>query len=197
MLKRGCDLFFSLIGLPLYGPLCLLLSLAIRLDSRGPALFRQTRIGHRGKPFTVLKFRSMHVSATRAPASPLVIRDFHTFVFSPPGRDPRVTRLGVILRATSLDELPQFFNVLRGDMSIVGPRPELPEIVAQYPPEYHARHTVKPGITGLAQISGRSDLSYHAIMQHDLHYVRQHSIWLDLTIMLRSIFVVLALKGAR
>jgi lipopolysaccharide/colanic/teichoic acid biosynthesis glycosyltransferase len=120
---------------------------------------------------------------------------FRTFVFDTP--TSRLTRVGRLLRATSLDELPNFWNVLKGDMRLVGPRPEIPELVSQYPPEYHDRHNVKPGITGLAQINGRADLTYEETMQYDLKYVQNHSILGDLSIIAKTLPAVLSRRGAR
>lgn len=199
MLKRIEDICLSVLGLALSAPFCLLIHVAIKLDSPGPVLFRQTRVGRNGRPFTLYKFRSMGLVGEAVAPLPLVIADFHCYVYSPavPGRDPRVTRVGGFLRATSLDELPQLYNVLCGEMSLVGPRPEIPEIVAQYPPAYHRRHQVRPGITGIAQINGRSDLTYHQILLYDLDYVERHSWWRDLGILARTIGVVLTGRGAR
>ena len=121
-----------------------------------------------------------------------------TYVFSPPGeREPRLTRWGAFARKTSVDELPNLVNVLKGEMSLVDPRPELPEIVAQYPAAYHRRHDVLPGITGLAQASGRSDLTYDEIVTYDLRYVDRHSVMTDIHILWRTFSQALAGKGAR
>jgi lipopolysaccharide/colanic/teichoic acid biosynthesis glycosyltransferase len=129
---------------------------------------------------------------------PYVIEDWKTYVFSPPGeRDPRLTRWGAFARKTSVDELPNLLNVLRGEMSLVGPRPELPEIVAQYPDAYHRRHDVHPGITGQAQASGRSDLTYDEIVTYDLAYVDRHSVMTDVHILWRTFAQALTGKGAR
>jgi lipopolysaccharide/colanic/teichoic acid biosynthesis glycosyltransferase len=144
----------------------------------------------------VYKFRTMRQDAPHNPAIEQV-RDFGSFVFTPPGRDPRRTRLGSLLRVTSLDEVLQLLNVLRGEMSLVGPRPELPELVVQYPARYHRRHDVVPGLTGLAQINGRSDLTYATTMAYDLAYVRHRSAALDLRILAHTPCKVLRREGAR
>jgi lipopolysaccharide/colanic/teichoic acid biosynthesis glycosyltransferase len=125
------------------------------------------------------------------------IEDFRTHKFQPlkPTRDPRITRIGRVLRRTSLDELPQLLNVLKGEMSLVGPRPETPKIVDKFPPAYHLRHEVKPGLTGLAQVNGLADITYHEKVMHDLEYVRRQSSQLDLSILLRTIHVVVSGKG--
>jgi lipopolysaccharide/colanic/teichoic acid biosynthesis glycosyltransferase len=182
------------VGLALVWPLLALIALLIRLESPGSPLFRQARIGRGGRPFTVYKFRTMR---TDVPAAETAVQDFRSFVFTPAGRDPRRTRIGGVLRVTSMDEAPQLLNVLRGEMRLVGPRPEIPEIVAQYPPAYHRRHDVPPGITGLAQINGRSDLTYAQTIAYDLAYVRNRSSALDVRIIARTILPVIRGDGAR
>jgi lipopolysaccharide/colanic/teichoic acid biosynthesis glycosyltransferase len=134
-----------------------------------------------------------------APEGALELEDLASFVFSPPGssRDPRHTRLGAALRRTSLDELPQLLNVMRGEMALVGPRPDLPQIVARYPLEYQARLAVLPGITGLAQIGGRSDLTYGETLKRDLRYAQRRNARLDLSILWRTLGAVFSLRGAR
>jgi len=192
--RRLLDLYVAAVGLALLWPLLAVLALLIRLESPGPVLFRQRRIGLGGRPFTIYKFRTMRRDA---PPADYTVRDFRTFVFTPAGPDPRLTRIGAVLRRTSFDEVPQLVNVLRGEMSLVGPRPEIPELVAQYPPAYHARHTALPGITGLAQINGRSDLTYAQTIAYDLSYVRHRSDGLDLRILARTALPVLRGTGAR
>ena len=173
-----------------------IIALAIRLDSSGPVIFSQKRVGYKGRKFTFYKYRTMSHEGHRPYETPkLEPVHFKTFVFVTP--TSRLTRVGRFLRATSLDELPNFWNVLRGDMRIVGPRPEIPELVEQYPPEYHRRHDVKPGITGLAQVSGRADLTYEETMTYDLDYVNNHSLARDLAILAKTLPVVIARKGAR
>jgi len=179
------------------GPLIALLGLLVKLESPGPALFKQGRIGLRGKPFTMLKFRTMTANAHQIAAPPQRVNDFSTFVFHSIWPDKRVTPLGRIMRRASLDELPQLFNVARGDMRLVGPRPDEPYLVEQYRPEFHRRHDVKPGITGLAQVSGRSDLTYSQMMAYDLDYVDHHPFSRDLAILARTLSVVLRKEGAR
>ena len=195
--KRLRDLLLVVMLIPSLLPLLLLVGLAVRLDSSGPLLFRQTRIGYRGRPFTMYKFRTMRLGAEGEKSYSETIRDFRTYRFHSSIPDPRLTRSGSLLRKSTLDELPQLINVLRGDMSLVGPRPELPEIVEQYPEEYHLRHEVKPGMTGLAAVMGRSDLTYHDTIEYDLDYVSNDSLLRDFAIMARTIAVVLSGKGAR
>jgi lipopolysaccharide/colanic/teichoic acid biosynthesis glycosyltransferase len=196
MLSRAFDIVAGAIGFVIFIVTFPLIALAIKLDSRGPVIYTQTRVGLRGKRFTMYKYRSMSHEGHRPYETPKLDHvHFKTFVFTTP--QSRLTRVGRFLRATSLDELPNFWNVLRGDMRLVGPRPEIPELVEQYPPEYHRRHEVKPGITGLAQIKGRADLTYDETMQYDLEYVRSHSLLRDLRIVWQTFAVVVTRKGAR
>jgi lipopolysaccharide/colanic/teichoic acid biosynthesis glycosyltransferase len=194
-LPRWFEVVAAAYGLALLAPLLVLVWLLIRLDSAGPALFRQDRAGLRGRRFRCLKFRTMSVEA---PPGRWDVDDFATYRFNPSGqRDPRLTRAGIVLRKTSIDELPQLLNVICGEMGLVGPRPELPQIVCQYPPAYHRRHAVLPGVTGLAQVNGRADLSYAETIAHDLEYVRRRSPRLDLLVMWRTAAVVATGAGAR
>ena len=193
--RRIRDILASSVGLAIIWPLILLLAALIKLDSPGPAIFTQKRVGYRGRPFTLYKFRTMVVGAEGKQTE---IADFRTHKFEPlkpPSRDPRVTTMGWILRRLSLDELPQLLNVLRGEMSLVGPRPETPTVVDKFPPAYHLRHEAKPGLTGLAQVNGLADITYHEKVMYDLEYVKRQSSSLDLAILLRTIRVVLSGKG--
>jgi len=197
MLDRGLDIVIGAAGMIVFVATYPLIALAIKLDSpRGPVIFSQKRIGLKGKTFTFYKYRSMSHDGHEPYETPKLDHEhFRTFVFVTP--TSRLTRVGRFLRASSLDELPNFWNVLRGEMRLVGPRPEIPELVNQYPPEYHARHGVKPGITGLAQISGRADLTYEETMRYDLDYVANHSVLRDVSIILKTVPAVLSRKGAR
>jgi len=196
MITRLFDIAVATAGVIIFVVTYPLIALAIKLDSRGPAIYSQTRVGLKGRRFTMYKYRSMSHDGHKPYETPkLEPVHFKTFVFTTPMS--RLTRVGRILRATSLDELPNFWNVLKGDMSIVGPRPEIPELVEQYPPEYHRRHDVKPGITGLAQISGRANLSYDETMQYDIEYVNHHSFTGDLRIAWLTLAAVIMRKGAR
>ncbi|MDT0306769.1 sugar transferase [Streptomyces sp. DSM 44917] len=179
----------------LISPLLAAIGLAIRLTSPGPALFRQTRIGRDGEAFTVLKFRSMYMAAEERVAE-LRSANEHDGVLFKMRDDPRVTPLGRFLRRYSLDELPQLFNVLGGSMSLVGPRPPLPSEVAQYPSDMYRRLVVKPGMTGLWQVSGRSDLSWDETVRIDLRYVENWSLALDAMILWRTLFAVVRSRGA-
>ena len=194
VIKRLFDLAIAIPVVLVTAPLLLLIALAIRLDSPGPALFRQTRVGENGKLFTIYKFRSMRVSESED--APVVAEGAQAAPVHKRRDDPRVTRMGRLLRRTSMDELPQLFNVLKGDMSIVGPRPELPWLVAQYEAWQRERFTVPPGITGWWQINGRSDRPMHLHTEDDLYYIRNYSPWLDLRIVWRTIGAVLRGRGA-
>ncbi|MGB6837169.1 MAG: sugar transferase [Dehalococcoidia bacterium] len=201
MLTRFFDFVSALLLLIVTAPVMLIAAVLIRLDSKGPILFKQTRVGYRGRTFTVYKFRTLVHSDDHATPNGLEpvprVDDFKTFVFNPFGGGRPTTRVGKYLRLTSLDELPNLLNVLKGEMRLVGPRPEVPELVVQYPSEYHRRHEVKPGMTGLAQVSGRGDLTYHETMLYDLEYVRSHSLRCDLSILARTLPALLSRKGAR
>jgi len=187
----------AVLMLAVFSPLLLLIAILIKLGSPGPVLFRQKRIGYDEKPFLMYKFRTMKNGSENQRGHPQRVKDIASLVFNPPRRDPRVTPIGQVLRSTSLDEWPNLLNVIKGDMRLVGPRPDEPELVEQYLPLYHLRHWVKPGITGLAQVNGRSNLTYHQMMTYDLDYARHHSWRRDLTILGRTIAVVLKKEGAR
>jgi len=179
----------------LLSPLLLAIALLVRRDSPGPVLFRQVRVGRDGRPFVIYKFRTMYVDAEARLAELRHLNEFDGVLFKL-RNDPRITRVGKWLRRYSLDELPQLFNVVRGQMSLVGPRPPLPEEVAQYPDDARRRLVVKPGITGLWQVSGRSDLSWEESVRLDLRYVENWSIPLDLVILLRTLSAVTRASGA-
>jgi lipopolysaccharide/colanic/teichoic acid biosynthesis glycosyltransferase len=180
--QRAFEVFVAALGFALLWPLLAVLALLIRVESPGSPLFRQPRVGRGGRVFTCYKLRTMRADA---PREDLTVRDFGTFRFTP-ARDARRTALGSVLRRTSFDEAPQLLNVVRGEMSLIGPRPELPDIVAQYPPAYHARHAVRPGLTGLAQVHGRADLTIGETIAYDLAYARRRSPRLDLAILART-----------
>ncbi len=183
--KRILDVTLTLLALILTVPLFLIVSMAIRLDSPGPILFRQQRVGRHGQAFWIYKFRTMFVGSSAGPGG-AVIEDKPV-----DPHDPSITRVGWLLRALSLDELPQLLNVLAGDMSLVGPRPTIPAQVAKYTEVERQRLEVLPGITGLAQISGRNNLDWPARIRLDIDYVRSRSMALDLSILLRTVFYVL------
>jgi lipopolysaccharide/colanic/teichoic acid biosynthesis glycosyltransferase len=183
MLKRFFDIVASLVLLVILAVPMLLIALAIRIQSRGAALFRQRRAGWKGRPFTMLKFRTMRT-------------DVDPFAPSPHGGgDPRLTRLGRRLRETSLDELPQLFNVLAGQMSLVGPRPLYERQAEQWTDHQRRRLEVRPGITGYAQAYGRGGLTHEEKMELDVHYVDNRSLGMDFRIILRTIANIFTRKG--
>jgi lipopolysaccharide/colanic/teichoic acid biosynthesis glycosyltransferase len=198
-MKRAFDLLVAGAATVVLSPVMAAVALIVKLESPGPVLFRQPRVGKDGKPFTVYKFRTMRTGPQSTDSSTPVpqVSDFGSYVFDPLYGGKQYTRIGGFLRSSSLDELPNLFNVLVGDMSIVGPRPEVPELVDQYLPEYQRRHAVRPGITGLAQVSGRGSLTYEQTMVYDLDYVDNHSLWRDLAILAQTVPVVLSRKGVR
>jgi exopolysaccharide biosynthesis polyprenyl glycosylphosphotransferase len=197
LVKRGIDLVASGAGLLLLAPLFALMALLVRMSSPGRVLFRQIRIGRDGKPFTMLKFRSMYADAEQRLAELERLNDHGDGVLFKLRADPRITRIGKYLRRYSLDELPQLINVLLGQMSLVGPRPPLPSEVARYEADVHRRLLVKPGITGLWQVSGRSDLDWAQTVRLDLYYVENWSVALDAEILWKTMSAVLNGSGAR
>jgi len=194
-LKRALDVLLATLGLVASLPIWVGVMVAIKLDSRGPAIFVQDRVGQHGRRFRFYKFRSMRVDAERRLDEVESQNEVSGPVFKM-RKDPRVTKVGAFLRRTSLDELPQLINVLKGDMSLVGPRPPLPKEVQQYRPSDMVRLSVKPGLTCLWQISGRSNLSFDEWMEFDRQYVRNMSLWLDLIILARTVGAVLSMRGA-
>jgi exopolysaccharide biosynthesis polyprenyl glycosylphosphotransferase len=194
-IKRAVDVVLSALMLLVLSPFLLVICLAVKLDSRGPVIFRQVRLGLGGHPFEILKFRTMVVDA-EARLAELRSRDEGDGPHFKLKKDPRITRVGGFLRKWSLDELLQFVNVLRGDMSLVGPRPPLSREVDGYETYQLVRLRGKPGITGLWQISGRKDLSFEDMVRLDRQYVENWSVGMDVGILLRTVAVVLARKGA-
>jgi exopolysaccharide biosynthesis polyprenyl glycosylphosphotransferase len=192
LLKRALDLCLAGALLALVAPLLALIAVALYLESGRPVLLRQARVGEHGRVFHMFKFRTMfppgdEEEGVGPAASGVPLKRPH---------DPRVTPLGAYLRRTSLDELPQLVNVLRGEMSLVGPRPELPWIVERYEPWQHARHVVPPGMTGWWQVNGRSELPLHLNTQLDLFYIQNFSVLLDLRILARTVGAVIRGRGA-
>jgi exopolysaccharide biosynthesis polyprenyl glycosylphosphotransferase len=181
--KRAFDIGFSLAVLVVAAPALAVAAIAIRMTSRGAVLYRQERVGRDGRLFTIYKLRTMVEDAESETGPTLAC----------PG-DPRITRLGRFLRATKLDEAPQFYNVLRGEMSVIGPRPERPCFVEEFArqvPEYPRRHAVRPGITGLAQVHGGYRTPFHEKLRHDLDYIAGWTPWLDALVLIRTIRAVL------
>ena len=198
--KRAIDVIGASLGLLLLSPVLWIIILLIRLDSPGPILFRQMRRGYRGKPFQVLKFRTMTADAEQRLVDLESSNESHGGVLFKLRRDPRVTRLGSVLRKLSLDELPQLFNVLRGEMSLVGPRPlqirDSDLLQAEDPVGYQRRLEVLPGVTGPWQVGGRSELNHEQMVQLDVDYVDNWSLGRDLTIICKTFLVVLLRVGA-
>lgn len=194
-LKRGLDLVLATLALSALLPLMLITVAAIKLESPGPVIFRQTRIGKWGKPFTCYKFRSMCIDAEVQKKALLRHNEVDGPIFKMQA-DPRVTRVGRIIRKLSIDELPQLFNVLKGDMSLVGPRPPVPQEVKQYKFDHLRRLDAVPGLTGLQQVSGRSDLSFERWVELDMQYIAQQSLRKDIEILLKTIPAVILGKGA-
>jgi exopolysaccharide biosynthesis polyprenyl glycosylphosphotransferase len=195
MLKRIFDVVASALLLLLLAPLIGLIALAIKLESSGSVFFFQERIGQHGQRFKMIKFRSMYQDAEQRWRE-VARRDAEGHLLHKSDDDPRVTRVGGKLRRTSLDELPQLLNVLRGEMSLVGPRPEMPYIAAEYQPWQWQRFRVPPGMTGWWQVNGRSDWPMHLNTEDDLYYIQNYSFWLDLRILLKTVTVVLRGHGA-
>ena len=191
LLDRGV----ALVALLALSPVLLTIAVLVGLTSRGPVVFRQERTGRDGKPFTMYKFRTMVADAEEHLADLQLLNEGSGPLFKL-SNDPRITRVGRILRRTSLDELPQLLNVLKGDMSLVGPRPALPRETSQYSQWVWRRLHVKPGITGLWQVSGRSHLTWEESIRLDLQYVNTWNLRLDLAILARTLRAVLARDGA-
>jgi len=194
-LKRLIDIVLSFIGIIILSPVYLIIIIAIRLDSKGATVFKQVRVGKDGENFTIYKFRTMIVQAESKRELNIDPDDLENFVFQSKS-DNRVTKVGNFLRRSSLDEIPQLFNVLFGHMSLVGPRPEIPEVVKYYPKSYHQRLLVLPGITGLAQISGRGEIELGKTVAYDLSYIKDFSVILDIKIILLTVVSVFKKDGA-
>lgn len=194
-LKRVLDVTVALVAIVLTAPIMLVTAILIKLESPGPVIFKQVRVGKDGEHFYCYKFRSMYVDAEQRLRELQAQNEADGPVFKMK-RDPRVTRVGRVIRKLSIDELPQLFNVLKGEMSLVGPRPALPSEVARYTYEQLGRLHAIPGITGLQQVSGRSDLDFKRWVELDLQYIAEQSIWKDIEILLRTIPAVVLGRGA-
>jgi exopolysaccharide biosynthesis polyprenyl glycosylphosphotransferase len=194
-LKRVLDIVFSSLVLIVLSPVMLAIALAIKLDSRGPVFYFSERIGKKGRVFRCIKFRTMVLDAEKHRADVMHMNERESVLFKI-SNDPRTTRLGRFLRKYSLDELPQFFSVLHGDMSVVGPRPPLASEVQEYKPSHLRRLDVTPGITGLWQVQARQDPSFDSYISLDVTYIENWSLWMDIKIILRTIGVVLSGTGS-
>ncbi len=192
--KRGFDIVFSLLALIFISPVLLMIAIVVKLDSEGPVLYISERIGRNGERFRFLKFRTMVKEADSLRGALLHLNERQGNLFKM-SNDPRVTRLGRLLRRYSLDELPQFFSVLTGHMSVVGPRPCLTSEYARYTKEQRRRVQAVPGITGLWQVEARTDPSADAYFKLDIYYVENWSLWLDAKILLKTVLVVFAGTG--
>lgn len=194
--KRAVDVVVSATMLVLLAPLFLIMAVLIKLTDGGPIFFRQKRVGQHGVPFDFIKFRSMVVNAEDLKGELLKHNKHGSSITFKMCRDPRVTWIGRILRKTSLDELPQLWNVLKGEMTLVGPRPAVVAEVQKYSPHERRRLKCTPGLTCIWQVSGRADLDFQQQVALDVRYIRERSIWLDLKLMLLTIPAVLSGKGA-
>ena len=195
-LKRGLDLLVILLFSPIFIPTFIIICIAIKIDSYGPIIFKQKRVGLGGKEFNFYKFRTMYQGSELELSNIYHLNESKDGVIFKLKKDPRVTRIGRWLRKTSMDELPQVFNVLKGDMSLVGPRPPIRDEVAKYSLDERKRLLIQPGITCLWQISGRSDLPFKQQVQLDKEYIRSRSIFGDIYILFKTIPAVLSGKGA-
>ena len=195
LVKRVFDLVLGSVMLLFWAPVLAVVAVAVKLDSPGPIFFRQERVGENGRIFRMIKFRTMVPGAEKMQMEISELNEEGKIIFKHPG-DPRVTRVGRFLRRTSLDEMPQLFNVLKGDMSLVGPRPELPWLLDQYEVWQRKRFAVPQGMTGWWQVNGRSDKPMHLNTEDDIYYVQNYSLWMDIYIILKTPWVVLRGKGA-
>ncbi len=203
-IKRVMDLLITLLALPFLLPLMAVIALFVRLDSPGPALFKQKRVGKNGRLFEIYKFRTMHCdlddsyhrSFMKAFVKGEIGQSSDAKKVYKPFTDAQVTRVGRFLRKTSLDELPQLFNVLRGEMSLIGPRPNVVWEVEAYKRWHMERLSVLPGITGLAQVNGRSSINFDTIVRYDIEYVKRQSVWLDVQILWKTFTSIVEKRGA-
>ncbi|MEM9407280.1 MAG: sugar transferase, partial [Acidobacteriota bacterium] len=196
LLKRTIDIFGSACGLLMLAPLFLVVAVLVKLDSPGPVFFGQERVGWRGTRFKMWKFRSMFVDAEERKARLMEENEMEGGVLFKMRDDPRVTRVGKFVRKTSIDELPQLWNVLRGDMSLVGPRPPVPTEVAEYGLDDRRRLEITPGITCIWQVSGRSEIPFEQQVELDVDYIYTQSFWSDIWLLLKTVPAVLLGKGA-
>ena len=193
--KRSIDIVCSLFGLVLLSPILLIIMVLIKLESKGPVIFSQERVGRYGNKFKMYKFRSMVVNAEELKAKLAAQNEMSGPMFKMKD-DPRVTKVGKFIRKTSLDEIPQLVNVLKGDMSLVGPRPSLPKEVEQFEVWMHRRHDVKPGLTCYWQVSGRNNIDFEDWMKLDVKYVEERSFWGDIKLIFKTVFVLFGDKNA-
>jgi len=195
LLKRVLDVLLSIIGIIIFSPVFIIVFIAIKRDGKGPAIFRQVRVGKDQNNFVIYKFRTMIVNAEKQQEIKIDVKDIDDFVFQNK-MDKRITKLGAFLRDKSIDELPQLFNVLIGNMSLVGPRPEIVEVVKCYPEYYKQRLLVKPGMTGLAQINGRGEIALGKTVYYDLTYIKNFSLTYDIKLLFLTFISVIKGAGA-
>jgi exopolysaccharide biosynthesis polyprenyl glycosylphosphotransferase len=195
IIKRIMDIVGALIGIILFGPVMIITAIAIRLDSRGPIIFSQRRVGLYGKEFKMYKFRSMVINAEQLLDKLKDRNEMSGPVFKIKD-DPRITRVGKFIRKTSIDELPQFFNVLMGEMSLVGPRPNLPKEVEKYTPYQKQKLLAKPGLTCYWQVMGRNNIDFEDWMKLDIKYIKERNLWVDIKLIFKTFFVLFGDKNA-
>ena len=196
ILKKVMDFAFSFIGIVVLSPILLLVSLMIKIDSKGPIIFKQERVGYKGKKFYIYKFRSMVANAEDLKKELKAKNEMDGPMFKIK-MDPRVTKVGRFIRKTSIDELPQLFNVLKGEMSLVGPRPSLPEEVRNFEKWMLKRLEVKPGLTCYWQVEGRNDIDFENWMKLDCKYVDERNTWIDIKLIFKTFFILFGDKHAR
>ena len=194
-IKRLIDVVFSFIGVLALSPLFIIIAIIIKTTSKGPVLFSQKRVGKNGKEFEMYKFRSMVVNAEELKEKLVAKNEMSGPMFKMKD-DPRVTKVGKFIRKTSLDELPQLWNVIKGDMSLVGPRPSLPKEVAEFEEWMYRRLEVKPGLTCYWQVSGRNNIDFEDWMKLDIKYVDERSIWIDIKLIFKTVWVLFGDKNA-
>lgn len=193
--KRLIDIVASIIGIIILSPIILIVSILIKIESKGNIIFSQTRVGKDEKEFKMYKFRSMVANAEDLKDSLAEKNEMDGPMFKI-RNDPRITKIGKFIRKTSIDELPQLINVLKGDMSIVGPRPNLPKEVEQFEPWMHKRHQIKPGLTCYWQVSGRNNIGFHDWMEMDLKYIKDESLLTDMKLIVKTVFLLFGDKNA-
>lgn len=195
IIKRLIDIIFSFVGILVLSPLLIIIAIIIKLTSKGPVFFSQKRVGKNGIEFDMYKLRSMVVNAEELKEKLESQNEMSGPMFKMKD-DPRVTKVGKFIRKTSIDELPQLWNVLKGDMSLVGPRPSLPKEVAQFDDWMHKRLEVKPGLTCYWQVSGRNNIDFEEWMKLDIRYVKERNLWIDMKLIYKTVFVLFGDKNA-
>ena len=195
IIKRLIDIVCSFVGILALSPLFIVIAIIIKLTSKGPVFFSQKRVGKYGREFNMYKFRSMVVNAEELKEKLAAQNEMSGPMFKMKD-DPRVTKVGKFIRKTSIDELPQLWNVFKGDMSLVGPRPSLPKEVAQFEEWMHKRLDVKPGLTCYWQVSGRNNIDFEDWMKLDIRYVKERNLWIDIKLIFKTVFVLFGDKNA-